>query len=166
MGAAYKWMTQEHASLCSEESYPYTDGNRQSDDTDDGTGVCQSASPGFCTPVAGIANYSYAAILNDTHLAAALLQQPIAIGVEADVWQDYVSGVFTASCGADIDHGVLLTGYGVDKSNATNPQPFWEIKNSWGSTWGEAGYIRIGRGPRYGPLGQCGILLQPVYPTL
>lgn len=62
-----------------------------------------------------------------------------------------------AACGTDLDHGVLAVGYGEE-----NGVEYWLVKNSWGSSWGEKGYIKLainGDGA-----GTCGILSQPVWP--
>merc|ERR550537_1598992 len=74
-------------------------------------------------------------------LEAAVAQQPVSIAIEADqsVFQHYTGGVLTSdACGENLDHGVLVVGYGTD-----NGQKYWKVKNSWGSTWGESGYIRL-----------------------
>lgn len=69
----------------------------------------------------------------------------------------------TASeCTADIDHGVLLVGYGTDKETGV---PYWLIKNSWGTRWGEDGYFKLERTMDPGP-GSCGIALAAVFPTI
>ena len=75
---------------------------------------------------------------------------------------DYKSGVyehvFTKYWGGRFDpfemtsHAVLLVGYGTDTSDPSNPIDYWIIKNSWGSDWGEDGYIRFKRGTN-----ECGI---------
>eukprot|EP01107_Rhizomastix_libera_P013751 TRINITY_DN38_c0_g3_i1.p1 TRINITY_DN38_c0_g3~~TRINITY_DN38_c0_g3_i1.p1 ORF type:complete len:344 (-),score=55.39 TRINITY_DN38_c0_g3_i1:99-1085(-) len=71
---------------------------------------------------------------------------PMAIAIDATTrMQLYTGGVFDGTCGNQINHGVTLIGYGVD--SATNKQ-FWTIKNSWGASWGEKGYIRIARGKK------------------
>eukprot|EP00633_Aureoumbra_lagunensis_P000369 CAMPEP_0197294770 /NCGR_PEP_ID=MMETSP0890-20130614/33528_1 /TAXON_ID=44058 ORGANISM="Aureoumbra lagunensis, Strain CCMP1510" /NCGR_SAMPLE_ID=MMETSP0890 /ASSEMBLY_ACC=CAM_ASM_000533 /LENGTH=334 /DNA_ID=CAMNT_0042770361 /DNA_START=247 /DNA_END=1251 /DNA_ORIENTATION=+ len=67
---------------------------------------------------------------------------PIAISVDAS-WTDYESGVFPASeGGTDIDHAVQLVGYGYDN---TSKLSYWLVRNSWGTSWGEDGYIRLER---------------------
>merc|ERR1719487_291252 len=58
--------------------------------------------------------------------------------VAASSWQLYWGGVMTNCVSKQLDHGVLAVGY--DRS--VNP-PYWIIKNSWGPTWGEEGYIRV-----------------------
>merc|ERR1711937_715801 len=76
-------------------------------------------------------------------LAAALEETPVSVCVNAGAWNDYTGGVMTsAQCGsmaADYqDHCVMATGF-----NTTAPQPYWIVRNSWASTWGEKGYIYL-----------------------
>merc|ERR1712066_838043 len=76
-------------------------------------------------------------------LAAALEETPVSFCVNAGAWNDYTGGVMTsAQCGsmaADYqDHCVMATGF-----NTTAPTPYWIVRNSWASTWGEVGYIYL-----------------------
>jgi C1A family cysteine protease len=93
-------------------------------------------------------------------LKAALNVAPVSIGIQADqpVFHYYTGGIITsADCGTTIDHGVLAVGYGVE-----NGQEYYIVKNSWGSDWGENGFVRIG--VKDGE-GICGIHKQASQPT-
>jgi len=64
---------------------------------------------------------------------------PLSICVDAEPWQHYKSGVMTrAQCGTSLDHCVQIEGY----NTSANP-PYWNVRNSWGTNWGEKGYIRL-----------------------
>merc|ERR1719422_551498 len=62
-------------------------------------------------------------------------------------FQNYEGGVFAGCTGDDLDHAITVVGYGTE-----NGQDYWLIKNSWGSDWGENGFIKLKRG-----VGMCGI---------
>jgi len=97
-------------------------------------------------------------------LMTAVVQQPVAVAIEADqnAFQFYSSGVLTKPCGTSLDHGVLLVGYGTQGG-----LDYYKVKNSWGATWGQGGYVLLGRGPSYnGNQGQCGIQMDPSYPLV
>jgi C1A family cysteine protease len=97
-------------------------------------------------------------------LKAAVTQQPVAIAIEADTryFQSYSSGVLTAStCGTNLDHGVLIVGYGTE-----NGQDYWLVKNSWGTSWGENGYVKIARSSSTNDPGICGIAMDPSFPSV
>jgi len=96
-------------------------------------------------------------------LEAAVAQQPVSVAIEADqaVFQHYTSGVLTNdACGSNLDHGVLAVGYGED-----NGQKYWKVKNSWGTTFGEDGFIRIEKGAAESG-GECGIRKMASFPVL
>merc|ERR1712096_90253 len=76
-------------------------------------------------------------------LAAALEKTPVSVCVNAGVWNDYTGGVLTsAACGSmaadEQDHCVQAVGF-----NSTAPTPYWIVRNSWATTWGEQGYIYL-----------------------
>jgi len=84
---------------------------------------------------------------NETEMQSWLYQNgPIAVAVSAEEWQFYIFGVFYLPCTTDLDHGVLIVGYGSETDIFGQTMPFWIIKNSWSSSWGEDGYIRLERG--------------------
>jgi len=97
---------------------------------------------------------------SESQLQAAVAQQPISIAIEADqsCFQFYTSGVLDdKSCGTQLDHGVLIVGYGTQGG-----KDYWIVKNSWGTSWGMEGYIYIARSSGQGI---CGINMMPSYPT-
>lgn len=99
---------------------------------------------------------------NEPALRAAASQQPVGVAIEARMLQFYGSGVYNNSlCKAELDHGVLLVGYGTEKGH-----DFWLVKNSWGTSWGEKGFIRFARHNVAGKIGMCGITEQSSYPIL
>lgn len=74
-----------------------------------------------------------------------------------------LGGILESDCGTEVDHGVLLVGYGSDPATGTN---YWKIKNSYGQDWGMGGYALLERG-KPGP-GECGLDTSPLmsYPVL
>ena len=104
---------------------------------------------------------------DEAALEKAVAMQPVSVAIEADhrSFQLYAGGVYAANdCGTQLDHGVLVVGYGFD-ADSPGHKHFWKVKNSWGDAWGEDGFIRIAKGGK-GPAGQCGIASEPVYPTM
>jgi len=70
----------------------------------------------------------------------------------------YSSGIFDdAGCGTRLDHATLVVGWGVE-----NDTEYWIMKNSWGTTWGEKGYMRLAI---QAGKGVCGIQNEPTFPT-
>ncbi len=155
MDNAFNWID-KNGGLCTEADYPYVSGTTKSG------GTCQDT----CSLVKDSQVLSYYDVepSSDDEMMKALTQQPVSVAIQADQldFQLYSGGVFTGSCGTDLDHGVLAVGYGSEQST-----DYYLVKNSWSSSWGEGGYIKFGRGSEYNDGdGQCGILLQASYPNL
>jgi len=132
--------------LCTEDAYPY----EARDDT------CRASK---CTPVAHITSYKDIPQGDEDTMMKAVNLGPVSIAIEADqqVFQFYSGGVLDdSSCGMQLDHGVLIVGYGTDSSSNKD---YWIVKNSWGGTWGEQGYIRLVRGKN-----MCGLAQAASYP--
>jgi C1A family cysteine protease len=140
----------KNGGLCTEASYAYN-------------GVTDN-SCSKCTEVAKISSFVDVTPKSMQALMAAVAQQPVSVAVEADGsdWQFYSGGVLTDACGVNLDHGVLVVGYGTDATQGD----YWKVKNSWGPDWGDAGFIRIGRGSKFDANGECGILMDPSYPVV
>ena len=136
--------------ITSYSSYPYTAVG----------GTCQSFTP--VTKLTGCANVP----ANELQLTLAAQSQPISVSIEADTrsFQMYTSGVYNdVNCGTNLDHGVLLVGYGTNSAN----QDYYIVKNSWGSQWGDKGYIYIARNSvASSTKGICGIAMDASYPLL
>ncbi len=141
----------QNVQLSSESAYPYF----SVDGYHDGYScklVTNSVNDSFSTPQYGIGNWQELEA-DDKVMQAAVADQPVSIGLcaDGDLWQHYSSGVMSGDCCTDVNHGVLVVGYGVDGS-----LPFYKIKNSWGIEWGEKGYVRLER--LDDGVGLCGML--------
>jgi KDEL-tailed cysteine endopeptidase len=89
---------------------------------------------------------------------AAIAAQPVTVTIEADtsVFQGYTTGVLnSAACGTSLDHAVAAVGYGTEAG-----QDYYIVRNSWGTVWGEAGYIKIAA---VEGAGICGIQMNALY---
>jgi len=79
---------------------------------------------------------------NETQMQQALYSvAPLSICVDASTWQYYNGGIIKKDCGTNLDHCVQITGYGTSSDGT----PFWWIRNSWGVSWGQAGYLQVER---------------------
>jgi len=145
---------QKNGGVTTEDGYPYTSG---------ATGKTGSCVTSGYTNNANVAPTSFTDVATGSvsALMSAVSQQPVSIAIQANqlAFQFYSSGVLTGRCGNNLDHGVVLVGYGTDSATGLD---FWKVRNSWGSTWGEAGYIRIEKSDS----DLCGVLDAPSYPNL
>ncbi|XP_074566449.1 thiol protease SEN102-like [Curcuma longa] len=146
MDYAFEYI-KENGGLTTEENYPYT--------AEDGT--CSKEN----SPAVTIDGYKDVPANNENALMAAVANQPVSVAIDAggSSFQFYSEGVFTGPCGTDLDHGVAIVGYGATKDGTK----YWIVKNSWGTEWGESGYVRMKRGVS-AKNGLCGIAMEASYP--
>ncbi|GJM97623.1 hypothetical protein PR202_ga14561 [Eleusine coracana subsp. coracana] len=111
--------------------------------------------------VVSIDSYEDVPINNEKALQKAVAHQPVSVAIEASgrAFQLYHSGIFDGRCGTSLDHGVTVVGYGSEDG-----KDYWIVKNSWGTKWGESGYIRMARNI-YMFSGKCGIAMEASYPV-
>ena len=132
-----------------ESDYPYTSGTGQS-------GSCKYDKT---KGKVGIKTYTNVPANSVEQLKAAIDKQPVAVTIEADktVFQQYTSGILDSElCGTNLDHAVAAVGYGTE-----NGQDYYIVRNSWGTSWGDQGYIKIAA---VEGKGICGIQMQSLYP--
>jgi cathepsin L len=116
-----------------EDDYPYVSGN----------GTEPSCALKAKEPLGSIRGYTDVPENDYEGLLEAINITPVTISVDATSWHAYHSGVMDWSdCGPVINHAVLLVGYGTDEKTGLD---YWLVRNSWGPTWGESGYIRLSR---------------------
>eukprot|EP01004_Peranema_trichophorum_P005384 NODE_4243_length_1200_cov_161.092851_g3743_i0.p1 GENE.NODE_4243_length_1200_cov_161.092851_g3743_i0~~NODE_4243_length_1200_cov_161.092851_g3743_i0.p1 ORF type:complete len:327 (-),score=71.48 NODE_4243_length_1200_cov_161.092851_g3743_i0:141-1121(-) len=129
---AIQWVI-KNGGIDSEADYPYTSG----------TGITGSCKTAKVSKHVGKFSTLLRAGTNEASFTSFLVAHgPLSIGVDASSgWQTYAGGVKTACSGRQLDHGVAIVGFGVEGTKA-----YWIVRNSWGQSWGENGYIRLHRG--------------------
>ncbi|OWM83554.1 hypothetical protein CDL15_Pgr006200 [Punica granatum] len=149
MDTAFKYIIQNNG-LTTEDNYPYL--------AVDGTCDAGKAS----SPAATITGYEDVPANSESALLNAVAKQPVSVALEGSGkdFQFYSSGVFMGECGTELTHAVTVVGYGIGEDGTK----YWLIKNSWGTTWGEEGYMRIAREIDAAE-GLCGIAKKASYPT-
>jgi len=88
----------------------------------------------------------------------ALANSPISVAIQANksCFQLYTSGIFADSdCGHNLDHATNVVGWGIEDGTGTE---YWIMRNSWATTWGEDGYMRL---EIVDGKGYCGIQKEP-----
>jgi len=137
--------------LCTETEYPYKGVD----------GKCEASTCG--TKYNPITGFTDVTVKDEQALLDASVSGCVSVAIEADqfAFQYYSSGVLTGTCGTSLDHGVLVVGYGTETGTE-----YWKVKNSWGTSWGEDGYVLICRDcNKNGNQGECGINDDPSFPT-
>jgi len=129
--------------VATESSYPYTARD----------GSCKSSGYQTGIPKGGITGYKTVGS-SSSSLMSAIEQNPVSVAIEADqnAFQGYSGGIISSGCGTNLDHGVLAVGYG---------SGYFLVKNSWGSSWGDNGYVKISTSGN-----TCGIHSDASYPTV
>jgi len=144
MDYAFSWVI-KNGGIASEEAYRYTGRD----------GACKKVPSSLA-----ITDFKDIAEGDEDALLKAVAQQPVSIAIEADqgCFQFYHTGVLDdPSCGTNLDHGVTAVGFDTD---AATGKDYWRVKNSWGTSWGDRGFIKLVRGKN-----QCGIALAASYPV-
>jgi C1A family cysteine protease len=149
MDTAFQYIIR-NGGLTSEDNYPY-----QGVD-----GTCSSEKA--ASTEAQITGYEDVPQNNENALLQAVAKQPVSVGVDGggNDFQFYKSGVFNGDCGTQQNHAVTAIGYGTDIDGTD----YWLVKNSWGTSWGENGYMRMRRGIGSSE-GLCGVAMAASYPT-
>ena len=122
-------------------------------------GTCRASS---YKSVAGVSKVNQVATKSQNALLAAIAVGPVSVTVEADraVFQRYTSGILNSKlCGTNLDHAITAVGYGVQ-----NGVTYYIVRNSWGASWGDKGYINIQATGENKP-GICGIQIDSVWPN-
>lgn len=148
MEKAYQFMILS-GGLTTDKFYPYTGI----------VGICNITKA--IMKAARITSYNHIPANNERAIQAAVANQPVSVAIDGGGLeiQLYSSGVFTGSCGNSPNHGVAIVGYGAEKG-----VKHWIVKNSWGTGWGNRGYIKLQRGTS-DKSGICGINMDASYPT-
>jgi cathepsin L len=142
MDYAFQWVI-KNGGIAAEKDYPYT------------------ARDGSCKQVTSsgtITGFKDVPSRNEPQLVNAINLGPVSVAVEADrsVFQFYHDGVLdSTACGTSLDHGITAVGYDTD---AASGKDYYNVKNSWGASWGKNGYIKLVRNKN-----QCGISMAASY---
>jgi len=161
--SAYQYVEQA-GGIMPEADYPYTSG------TSGSNGQCMFNATEVAASITGF-HYAtqpcYDSCDNQdkaTLTANVATQGPPSICVYAESWMDYTSGVFKGHCPHGynkLDHCVQLVGF--DMSGA---EPYWTVRNSWGTNWGESGYIRISADDNVSGGNLCGVMDEATIPEV
>ncbi|KAJ1424641.1 Peptidase C1A, papain C-terminal [Sesbania bispinosa] len=149
MEDSYKFIVKK-GGIASEAKYPYKGVDRK----------CKVKKGMYSA--AEIKGYEKVPANNEKALLKAVANQPVSVYIDSGerAFQFYSSGVFTGKCGTDLDHAVTVVGYGTTDDGVK----YWLVKNSWGTKWGEKGYVRMKRHV-HAKEGLCGLAMGASYPV-
>jgi C1A family cysteine protease len=130
--------------------YPYTSG------TTGQAGTCTSNAADVVEDVGSTYSLIAQSPSEESNMLAQIQESPMSVCVDAELWQTYQGGVITAQsgCGTQIDHAVQATGYNAEGN-------YWIVRNSWGESWGEDGFVWLEYGANV-----CGITDQATIVTV
>jgi len=131
--SAYNYVSR-NGGLELDSAYPYTSGKIGV------TGSCASNSRSYVVTISGYKTVSSSASGESTMASYVGATGPLSICVDAESWSSYTSGIMTV-CGNSVDHCVQAVGI-----NTAAASPYWTVRNSWGTSWGQAGYIYLAYG--------------------
>ncbi|XP_074334965.1 senescence-specific cysteine protease SAG12-like [Apium graveolens] len=136
--------------LTTESNYPYQAQQ----------GYCQNAAS---YPAVRINGYEDVPQNSETDMLKAVANQPISVAIAGGdyYFRYYNNGIMNMQCRTNTDHAVTIVGYGT----TNNGRKYWIAKNSWGTGWGENGYIYLARDVADSG-GLCGLATYPSYPTI
>eukprot|EP00618_Florenciella_parvula_P036491 CAMPEP_0119483076 /NCGR_PEP_ID=MMETSP1344-20130328/10639_1 /TAXON_ID=236787 /ORGANISM="Florenciella parvula, Strain CCMP2471" /LENGTH=333 /DNA_ID=CAMNT_0007517539 /DNA_START=64 /DNA_END=1065 /DNA_ORIENTATION=+ len=127
-GPAYTYL---ESGIETDANYPYTSG------TAGVTGTCQADSSKFVAKTTGYTTVSSSASGEASMATYVSETGPLSICVDAETWSSYTGGVMSV-CGNSVDHCVQAVGINTEAST-----PYWKVRNSWGTSWGESGFIQL-----------------------
>jgi len=114
------------------------------------TGSCHSDASKYVAKITG-----YKTLSGESNMATYMQSTgPLSVCVDASSWNSYTGGIMK-TCGKSVDHCVQAVG--VDASS----NGYWKVRNSWGTGWGESGFIRLAYGQN-----TCAITSDPTYVTM
>jgi C1A family cysteine protease len=141
---AYEWViNSNNGVIVTEADYGYVSGAGN---------VPSCKRTGSMETAATIKSYKMVQQSEDAIAATLIKSGPVPIAIDATAWQTYQGGIMDNCGGFQMDHAVLAVGVTPD---------YWIVKNSWGTSWGESGYIRLQRGTN-----QCLISQHAVMPSV
>lgn len=148
MDNAFKYIKMNNG-IDTEASYPYTAR----------TGTCKFKTADIGATDTGSTDIKHGSEMDLQQAVATVGPISVAIDASQKTFRFYKQGVYTdRKCSSTrLDHGVLAVGYGT-----MTGKDYWIVKNSWGKTWGDEGYIKMARNER----NMCGIATQASYPLV